>query len=249
VKQVKPSFDLPEHAKEYTDVSKILNECSLYDIVNVTGIIFGISNLEYCERDGKKIPFRNASFTDKTGTLPLTIFGDSYKVEEKDCYNVTQLRVSKYLSKRILKTTQSTIIEHAIDAIEVPEEDLVDASKSLATGVIISVDMKSFALKTSCSICRKEIDDVPDDECIICEHCQNMVMAEDLIKSSIASFTLLSNEEKINLQIQSDLLTKVFGINVQHKLKLARSMMKTKVKVLYEKDKNTIITIEKVTIE
>lgn len=97
VKKTKLLFDSPQHETSYKDISEILNECSLFEIVNV-------HTEEHVERNGKTLNFVKAVLHDNTDTIPITIFGNLTKeVKVNQCYSIKNARISNYMSHRLLK--------------------------------------------------------------------------------------------------------------------------------------------------
>lgn len=69
------------------------------------------------------------------------------------------MRVSKYLCRRLLRSTPTTKIDVVDrDLVSVNDDNLVDDTKEGCCGCIVSVDMASLSSKYSCENCTNLID-------------------------------------------------------------------------------------------
>ena len=83
----------------------------LFDMVNVDGIVYNIGALETTSKDNKLLEFKKASLKDNTSSIPITFYNELTKqLKERKCYEITEVRIAKYMTQRLLKTTEFTEI-------------------------------------------------------------------------------------------------------------------------------------------
>ena len=97
VREVQPNFRKIEKKRQFVTIAHIKNEPELYDIVNVTGIVYNLESVKTADKNEKKIHLRKATLQDKTDDIPITIFGDLVnQINNKGMtVTLTDLRVSK----------------------------------------------------------------------------------------------------------------------------------------------------------
>ena len=76
VKKITPMFDVCSKTKVFTQIATIPNEIRLYELMNVTGLIFNLNVKEIVEKDGKQM---FATFNGKMyGCIKILFFGGLY---------------------------------------------------------------------------------------------------------------------------------------------------------------------------
>ena len=105
-----------------------MNECPLYDIVHVRGLLFNKSEEKLKLKNGKMLRIAEAKLKDQTGLTKFTLFGDLIgKVKEDTGYSMKYLRVEKCNNVRYLKITESTTFTPNDDInVVVTENDSLD---------------------------------------------------------------------------------------------------------------------------
>ena len=76
IKKLKLDFTQPVHNAVFQEISTVENELSLFDVVNVKGILYNIGVLETATKDDKIIEFKKASLKDNTGSMPITLYNE-----------------------------------------------------------------------------------------------------------------------------------------------------------------------------
>ena len=112
VKRVKLNFEKPSLIFSYSTVSEILNEKSMYAMINVKGTIFDLEETEQnvC-KNGQTLQIRKAMFKDSTDCILITFSCNNVsKISESRCYQVTSVRVSLFQAQKILRATKTTVI-------------------------------------------------------------------------------------------------------------------------------------------
>ena len=139
VREVQPNFQKIEKKRQFVTIAHINDESELYDIVNVTGIIY---NLETLDKIEKKIHLLKATLQDKTDDIPISIFGDLVNQINNEGMTVTltDLRVSKYMTTRLLKSTDTTTFQVSDKEMSIDLKNLRDTNSKSITATIVSVD-------------------------------------------------------------------------------------------------------------
>ena len=126
------------------------NEAQLYDVVNITGFVYNVSPIEIFEKNEHQIRLRKASLKDYTDEFSITFLGNlAEKVEEETTFFLSDLRVSKYMDIRLLKTTE-TATATASQEISFDTENHADSYHAEVTGYILSVDLDTLKQKLMC---------------------------------------------------------------------------------------------------
>lgn len=76
VKKQKLEFEEKKVELSYSDITVIMNQCPLYDIVNVIGVFFNKSEEKSKLRNGKVLRIVKAKTKDQTGLITFTLFGE-----------------------------------------------------------------------------------------------------------------------------------------------------------------------------
>ena len=79
---------------------------------------------------------------DKTDDIPISIFGDLVNQINNEGMTVTltDLRVSKYMTTRLLKSTDTTTFQVSDKEMSIDLKNLRDANSKSITATIVSVD-------------------------------------------------------------------------------------------------------------
>ena len=113
--------------KPYT-IQRINNECGIYDIVDITGLLHNLKQETATEKDEKQLRIRKGFIKDEIGSTDIFFFSDIDEVKNNSCYNVTKLRIQKFMDNRILKTTQTTTVRQNDKANIAVTDDKLSAS-------------------------------------------------------------------------------------------------------------------------
>ena len=91
----------------------------------------------------KKNHLRKAALQDKTDDILITIFGDLVNqiINEGMTVTLTDLRVSKYMATRLLKSTDTATFQVSDKEMSIDLKDLRDANRKSITATIVSVDL------------------------------------------------------------------------------------------------------------
>ena len=169
--------------RQFVTIAHINNESELYDIVNVTGMIYNLEPVETVDKNEKTLE-------DKTDDIPITIFDDLVNQINNEGMTVTltDLRVSKYMATQFLKSTNTATFQVSDKEMSIYPKDLRKAnSKSIAAAIVI-VDLTLLNEHLVCLKCKYMIvslddnDDYEVGKCIfICNAC-NSILDETMKK-------------------------------------------------------------------
>ena len=202
----------------------------------------------------KKIHLRKATLQDKTNDIPITIFGDLVNQIDNEGMTVTStdLRVSKYMTIRLLKSTDTTKFQVSDKEMSVDPKDLRDANSKSITATIVSVDLTSLNEHLVCLKCKQIIvplDDDDEDEVgksiFICNACNSMVDETQCKSVGKVIFSAQTQQVKVTLNAELALVVTVFGVPLTEKSKLTRSMIKSYVNIKYSVADFKVTSIEK----
>ena len=202
----------------------------------------------------KKIHLRKATLQDKTNDIPITIFGDLVNQIDNEGMTVTStdLRVSKYMTIRLLKSTDTTKFQVSDKEMSVDPKDLRDANSKSMTATIVSVDLTSLNEHLVCLKCKQIIVPLDDDDkdevgksIFICNACNSMVDETQCKSVGKVIFSAQTQQMKVTLNAELALVVTVFGVPLTEKSKLTRSMIKSYVNIKYSVADFKVTSIEK----
>ena len=209
-------------------VAFVNNEAQLYDVVNNAGFVYNVSPIEIAQKNEQQISLRKASLKHHTDEISTRFLND--------------LRVSKYVNTRPLKTTE-TSTGTISQEICFNTENLTDSHNTEITGYILSVDF--HILKQKLMFPKSKCIGDPD-EIVICSSCNTMTTLDCCKKRNDFVFSVHVVISKLALSLQLGILVVTFGVPLEEKFRLAKSMLK--VKIRYSLVDKKIITLEKVHI-
>ena len=264
VREIQPTFRKIERKPKFFTVAHINNESQVYEIVNVTAIIYNVSPIEIVETEDKTHYLRKATLQDTTDKIPVTIFGDLVNnelvntVEENPITIViTELRVSQYMNTRLLKTTEASTITESLRNIYVPRDEMEDANFAIVDNAkITSVELASLQEKLLCSRCRNTVEKVVDserdkddddqDSFYVCNNCSRMTNKDGCKKLGKVIFTAKIGNSHMRFNANPSIITSIFQVPLKQEIKLAMSMIKTEVIVKYSKADLQVVSMRKV---
>ena len=71
-----PTFKLQQFEKEYINIAAVINECQLYEVINVSDLIYTIGADEHAEKTGKLLKFKKATIQDETASVAITLYNE-----------------------------------------------------------------------------------------------------------------------------------------------------------------------------
>ena len=101
-----PPFLIP---KIFT-IEQVINECAIYDIVDVTDLEHNLQ-IEENEKDGKSLSIWKVMIKEETWSVEIVLFSSLVgKVSNNTSYDFKKMKVQKFMNDRILKSTETTKI-------------------------------------------------------------------------------------------------------------------------------------------
>ena len=82
--------------------------------------------LETTSKDNKILEFKIAALQNSTGSMPITFYNELTKrLKEEKCYEIIEVRITKYMTQRFLKTTEFTEISEIEDnSFQLTDDDV-----------------------------------------------------------------------------------------------------------------------------
>ena len=145
------------------------------------------------------------------------------------------------MNTRLLKTTETSTATVSQEMC-FNTENLTDSNHTEVTGYILSVVLDTLKQKLMCPKCKCIVD---PDEIVICSSCNTMALLDCCKKKSDVVFSAQIGTSKLTLSVQPDILEVTFGIPLDERFKLAKSILKAAVKIRYGLVDNKVITLEK----
>ena len=114
-------------------------------------MVCNLEPVETVDENEKKIHLWKA----KTDDIPITIFGDLVNQINNEVMTLilTDLRVSKYMTTQLLKSTDTKTFQVSDKEMSIDTKDLRDANSKSITATIISVDLTLLNKDLACLKC------------------------------------------------------------------------------------------------
>ena len=225
IKKMKLGFMQPIHNAVFQEISTVENELPLFDMVNVKGIVYSIGALETASKGNKLIEFQKASLKDNTGSMPITFYNELTKQQkEGQCYEIIEVRITKYMTQRLLKTTEFTEISEIEDnSFQLTDDDLNLHQNSLE-GKVVSVDLKTLRTQILCKKCKSEV--ILEDGMFDCENCDKISSEIECLKISKVAFTMVGIYERFNLTASKEIVEACYSMPISRKKELGKKILK-----------------------
>ena len=144
-----------------------------YQTVNVKGTVYNIGASEIASKDNKLLEFKKASIKDIAGSMSITFYNELTKqLKEGKCYEIIEVRITKYMNQRLLGTTEFTEISEIEDnSFQLTDDDL-NLHRNSLEGKGVPVDLKTLRTQVLCKKCKSEV--ILEDGMFDCEKCDKM---------------------------------------------------------------------------
>ena len=138
VKKTELDFERKTLQSKFFTIELVNNECAIYDIADVTGLVYNFQTEAEHEKDGKPLRIRKGMIKDETGSI-----------------EIVQTIFQKFMNDRILKSTKTTKASKNDDvAIFVTDEELSAFSyEKTVKAKVVSIDFKTLAQTYICPFC------------------------------------------------------------------------------------------------
>ena len=189
--------DVPNHSMPFqfaqeqlfqaTPITTLIKSSS--GTFNVSGTIKWKGEAKVPSETTKK-QVRDATLTDRTGSIPLSIWGEHIvSVKEGEFYTFTECRLRHYYGK-CLTTTQSTTVS-AAEKQDISKAVQQDVQTWICCPDILNVSVNPF-LTCNNKDCKKKIVTTPGSQIAKCHHCNRSM----LVKNCYFDMTVSLNLEK-----------------------------------------------------
>ena len=85
-------------------IKQLINECAIYDIVDVTGLVYNLQIEAEHEKDEKTLCIQKVMIKDKTGSTETILFSSLVnQVSKNKSYDFKKMRDQKFMDDRISK--------------------------------------------------------------------------------------------------------------------------------------------------
>ena len=122
VKEVEPDFLKSDMQAEFISITT-LNEKTKNDIIDVKGLIYSLTPIESYTKD-LTLTLRTAKQSENTGSIQITVLAPLInEIKEDKAFLFTTMRVSRFQSDCLIKSTEQAIVTPISDAeFEIPED-------------------------------------------------------------------------------------------------------------------------------
>ena len=153
VKKTELNFERKTLQSKVFTIEQVITECTIYDTVDVTGLVYNLQPEAEHEKDGEPLRIRKGMIKDETGSIEIIHFSSLVdEVSNNTSYDFKKMRVQKYMNDRILKSTETTKVSKNDDvAIFVTDEELSAFShEKTVKAKVVSTDLKTLAQTYLC---------------------------------------------------------------------------------------------------
>ena len=127
-------------------VHQVINECAIYDMANVKGIVYNLKNETTVSKEGQLLRCWKGMMKDDQDKISLVLFDELIDdAEYKKYYEFKKLRVQRFINKRLLRSTEkSTALAIKNSGTQVTENEAVESEESRIQAKVCETDMKTL---------------------------------------------------------------------------------------------------------
>ena len=113
-------------------------------------LVFNLQEPTTVVKDGKPLQLSSAMIKDSTDKMPIIIFESLIKqISEGSCYDMTKMRVQRYLDERTLKVTLNSVVSSNNDieiTINVDNDNVyISPDETKIAAKVVAIDLKTLA--------------------------------------------------------------------------------------------------------
>ena len=202
VKRTEVNFERKTfHVKRHS-IQQINNECAIYDILDVTGLMYNLQQETTAEKDGKPLRIRKGIIKDETGNMEIVFFSDIIdEVKNNLCHNLTKVRIQKFMDNRVLKIAETTTVTQNDKAnIEVTDDELSASTfPKNVKAKVVKIDGKTVIQTYFCSTCISPVN--ISNAVGWCQVCDNVSSQNECKLKTDVKMTVLDKCEQMRLYI------------------------------------------------
>ena len=189
-----------------TLIADALGQKSLFERFHVKGVLTNLSKKqEHKNTEGEILIFKTAIFNDISGQFDMTLYGQIIEnIEENQVYAINHVYFGKFLTKRILKTSDVSKINKLNEKMDIILKK-VDSPFKVIQCKFVTIDMKTIINKFLCHKCNREV--TPDkDKVFVCQHCDIMGDASLCKVDNKVSCVIKDQHRQYVMKVTQDLL-------------------------------------------
>ena len=127
VKKTELNFERKILQSKIFTIEQVINECAIYDIADVTSLVYNLQTEVEHEKDGKLLRIRKGIIKDETESIEIVLFSLLVdEVSNNTSYDLKKMRVQKLMNDRILKSTETTKVSKNDDVAIFVRQTLVE---------------------------------------------------------------------------------------------------------------------------
>ena len=158
--------------------------------------------------------------------MEITFYTELTKQQkEQNCYGIIEVRITKYMTQRSLRITQSTeILVIEDNSFQLTDDDL-NLHRNRLEGKGVSVDLKTLRTQVVCEKYKSEV--ILEDGMFGCEKMHQSVVRNKCLKILKVAFTMVGINERFNLTATKEVIEACYSIPISRKKELRKKMLKT----------------------
>ena len=111
VKKTEVHFERKDFQRKLFAVQQVINECAIYDVVNISGLVYNLQHEKTTHKEGAPLLIRKGIVKDQIGSIEIVLLSSVIaKISNNNCYNFKKIRIRKFMNNPILKSAESTTV-------------------------------------------------------------------------------------------------------------------------------------------
>ena len=155
VEKTELSFERKTLLSKIFTVEQVINECAVYDIVDVTGLLYNLQTKAEHEKDEKPVHIRKEMIKDETRSIEILLFNLLVDdVSNYTSFDFKKMRFQKFMNDCILKLTEITKVSKNDVTIFLTHEELSAFSyEKTVKAKVVAIDLNTLAQTYLCPVC------------------------------------------------------------------------------------------------
>ena len=88
-KKTEPNFERKGFQRKPVTVQQVINECAIYDIVDISGLVYNLQQETASQKEGEPLRIREGIMKDQTGSIEIVFFSSVVdKISNNNCYGL-----------------------------------------------------------------------------------------------------------------------------------------------------------------
>ena len=219
VRKTELNFERKTLQSKFFTTEQVINECAIYDIVDVTGLVYNLQTEAEHEKDGKPLRIRKGMIKDETGSIeivPFSLLVDEVSNNTSDDFK--KMRVQKFMNDGIFKSTETTKVSKNDDvAIFVTDEELRAFSyEKTVKAKVLSIDLKTPTQTYLCPVCSTSVN--INNAVAWCEKCDNASSQSQCKSKADVKMVILNESDQLRstIDVPHALIEKSINLTVSN---------------------------------